>query len=330
MRKFFSSSEPQIFISKTLNAKKGPVERFGLGVFKKMDTPISQAKPYSILHGFGIGTMRKEAPKHIMTYPGGPAENIVLKQNLMKDINKAGIGIETNQLSKNIQTKLLLTKSNKEALNVLDSQFGKNKYILKPVTDFTLKNDIGAVMRKGQESLIHSGTKSFNQVELLRKKPGFFIQQPKLDIAKEYRVRTVNGEVVAMLNRYPSTLEQSIAGKGGFGFIPYTKFSKERQAVEQMFMKHRNVLDQPGANTLAYDIAKLKNGKLAVIEKNITTGGDLENPFVSEAVYQAMTGRTSRRAAIAKGVLAGIGISAAGTAGVSAYNNLGQNQAATG
>jgi hypothetical protein len=159
----------------------------------------------------------------------------------------------------------------------------------------------------GKKSLIHSGSKG-RMISLLRKHPEQFIGQSKLNIKKEFRVRTVGGKVVAVVDRY-SPLNKIIHPISGLsknenvmGIIPKSHRFGDAKKLKKLVESHRKLFNLSGsksrnADSYAFDIAKVKkNGggySYKVIEANAVGGGDLDNPIISSRVYRTLTGKPS-------------------------------------
>lgn len=238
-----------------------------------------------------------------------------------KKLYQQGTGAKTWRLSNQDIAKVKKMRSDAAAINFLNKKYGKGKYIFKP-----RKDSLGLPSTIGKESLVHSGTKS-KMTGLLRKNPGKFIGQEKLNIKNEYRVRTLNGKVIGVLPRYASKTTTTIGKKlgiyknpqGEIGVIPLsTKFGTGRR-IKKFVKKNPqsfNLGDKgKRINTLAFDVAEVKGKKPSykVIETNINSGGDMDNPYIAGRLYKKLTGKASGTEKAIK--LTG----SAGLAGVSGY-----------
>lgn len=265
-----------------------------------------------LYHGRATYGKRKASSRHI----SAPGQKAIIesedKYKYGKKLHKAGVGAKTWKLEKGDIKKLKGMKRDEDAVNYLDKKYGKDKFIFKPRDDSGVK--LPATM--GTNSLVHSqslakGKKSqpAKMVKYIRKSPEHFIGQEKMNIKKEYRVRTVDGKALGITNRYPSKLTQKILQKSGLlgeskqsiGFLPVTrKFGKGKE-IADFVNKNPKAFNlksgKKGINTMAFDVAETVDSKgkksFKVIEANTTSGADLDNPYMAGKLYKKLTGKAS-------------------------------------
>lgn len=207
----------------------------------------------------------------------------------------------------------------------LNEEFGENNWLLKP-REGSLGNvkDFPTAEFPGEH----------REVQNAMKYPQAFIAQEKIPIQSEYRVHTVNGVPVTATHRrapeggfrdwWNRTSERLGLGNGGFAHVPVR--GDERDALYKFVNDvHAPFHASPefyAENPLhiAYDVARLPDGTFRLIEGN-PTPGTLNNPMISRAVTQAMTGRKAQDVAAlqAAGIGAGAGLASYG--GMKAYNH---------
>jgi len=298
-----------------------------------------------LFHGFDYDK-KKLKSKHISA-PG--QKSLLDAQDKLvygKKLHKAGIGAKTWGLTSDDVAKLKKMKKDEDAIKYLDKKHGKGKWIYKPrddsgeVVPATIgKNSIissDSLKKTKHKSRIDEGhglpNMQYKMVKHIRKNPEKFIGQQKLDIQGEYRVRTINGKVVGVINRYPDKRLAKVMTRAGIlgknekqsiGVIPMsTRFGKGKE-ISDFVGKNRKAFDLGDRgkriNTIAFDVAvigKGKNRKFKVIEANTTSGADLDNPYIAGKVYKELTGKAG---VIEKSVK---GTGAAGLAGASVIPHL--------
>lgn len=277
-----------------------------------------------LLHGFDTYGKVKGKGKELYLSPPGQKSLNQAEDKLIygKKMYQQGVGAKTWKLSAQDAAKIKRMRKDSSTINFLNKKYGKGKFIFKPRTDF--EKDLPATI--GKASLVHSGTKS-KMTGLLRKNPERFIGQEKLKIKKEYRIRTLNGKVVAIVPRYPGKnvlkVEKNLnlieKNKGGMGLVPLSTKTGKGKKIKKFIKKNPQSFDLGGSgkriNTMAFDVAEIKGKKPSykVIEANVITGDDLDNPYISGKLYKKLTGKASGTEKTIK--LTG----AAGLAGASGY-----------
>lgn len=288
----------------------------GIGDLKKGEVGFA--------HGIGESLLERQKTPYINNPSKILTEDILDKYKYGKELHKKGLGAKTWRLPMKDVDTIYDKRKPGNVIKFLDKKHGKGKYIYKPRMDDW--DDLGAT--GGTNSLIRSeGTKKKN-LKAFKQEAHNFIGQEKLDIKKEYRVRTVNGKMIAALDRYPSKTSQNILhrtgllkkDKMGIGVIPKQTMFGEGRALRKFVEKNQKSFNPGGGkgkvNTVGFDVASVKGkgGKreFKIIEANPYSGADLNNPYVSSKVLKELTGEATKGEKIIKGTAAaGLGTVAA-------------------
>ncbi len=275
-------------------------------VFKSRGIPSKSKKTFvnkgevGLLHGFDYTKHVKPKGRLITPFGVQSIQDMADKLKYGRKLGANKIGASTWKLeSKDVKNIRKMTNFN-QLKEYLNKKHGGTNWIYKPRSD--QYEDVPVAI--GKSTLFTPNTKNSNVFKYIKKNPSRYIGQEKLDIQREYRVRTVGNKVVSAIPREAHPVITKIVHSLQFGSkFPKTPFGffevggAKRRELQNLFSKNKKVLNPgSGLNTMSHDVARVKNknGKEVwkVIETNPASGGEIDLPGPGLKLYKALTGKT--------------------------------------
>jgi len=186
-----------------------------------------------------------------------------------------------------------------------------------PLSNIVTKQRWGAHSRNVSLDFAEMSAQAY---EGLIDSPRFHIFQEKLDLANEFRVVTLGNKPIYSAYRWGSPFSQKVINTIG-NYLPAVKqWAKESHFLESAIPIEDSALRgrveafaTRAASALpykfgAFDIGLTRSGELSLIEAQ-RYFGTIKNPLVTERVFEALTGKTSK---LGKGAIVGATVLGAG------------------